>query len=74
MGSRGVSARITKPFGTYKTFHDGCRRVDAAVTASMWRKVDGTLILEIIEYCVEIIVDTRARYVVMTVSVRKGCL
>jgi len=32
MGRGGISTRVTKPFGAYKTLHDGCRRVDATIT------------------------------------------
>lgn len=32
MGRGGISTRVTKPFGAYKTLHDGCRRVNATVT------------------------------------------
>lgn len=78
MGRRGISARVTKPFGAYKTLDDGRWRVDSAVTAccsepqqlasaisyipaSVWGKINGALVFQIVKNCIEIIVDTRAR-------------
>ena len=38
--SRSVPSRIAEPLGADKTFDDGCRRVNATITANCKKKID----------------------------------